>query len=327
MPFVFIYTRVSSVMQLKYRPRDDDSLDVQQYRCRKWFEMEREFGRLGPEYQLAPAVYEDSAVSASKPLFHRPAGNRLAAHVKAGDIVVASAFDRMFRDTMDALTVDRVFREAKAYFVPLDVPHLDTRTPMGRFILTMIASQKEYDRAEIGRRTSEAIRSRHERKMPFGNMRPVGWTKVYGPPGSKGHGKATSSFIPNNAERWQARVIKWLRVNGYGRKKLIDWLNANNVRCVRGEGRWNSVMMDKFVAAAHSGFPCHSLSEFKVHNTIAREFMPSFRRSGPKRTPKPRELSSVAQILSRRVPSPLPDFSALLAPDAAEYQRPTAPEA
>src|SRR5271163_2580862 len=55
-------------------------------------------------------IYTDAGVSGATKLAFRPAGEQLLADMKAGDIVVASKLDRMFRSASDAIDMFDVFK-------------------------------------------------------------------------------------------------------------------------------------------------------------------------------------------------------------------------
>jgi hypothetical protein len=88
----FGYTRVSTQMQAE----DGNGLDVQRRQIEGYALMHG--------FELAEVVVEEG-VSGSVPIAERPAGGRLFAKLKKGDVVIAPKLDRLFRSALDALQV------------------------------------------------------------------------------------------------------------------------------------------------------------------------------------------------------------------------------
>ena len=98
--------------------------------------------------------------SAKHSLAQRPAGRELLATVRKDDIVVITALDRAFRRTIDCLTV---LENWQAKGVKLHVINLggngasvDMSSPIGRFMLQIMAGVAELERSYISERTKAA---------------------------------------------------------------------------------------------------------------------------------------------------------------------------
>jgi DNA invertase Pin-like site-specific DNA recombinase len=105
-------------------------------------------------------VYTDAAVSGGIPLGTRPEGAKmLAALGREVATVVAVKLDRLFRSTLDCLeTVQRWDRQRIGlHLIDFNGAQLDTRSAMGRLMLTMGAAFAEMERSLIGERTSAAL--------------------------------------------------------------------------------------------------------------------------------------------------------------------------
>ncbi len=94
------YVRVSTAEQAA----DDRSSLENQEKIIRGFAMAKGFS------QFDTSVYSDPGVSASIPLRQRPAGKELLETAKAGDTIIASKLDRMFRSASDALSMLEVFK-------------------------------------------------------------------------------------------------------------------------------------------------------------------------------------------------------------------------
>lgn len=76
--------------------------------------------------------------------------------VREGDIVVVSEIARLARNTSDLLSIVNELNEKGVDFVSLKEA-VDTRTPQGKFMLTMFGAMAELERAYILQRQQEGI--------------------------------------------------------------------------------------------------------------------------------------------------------------------------
>jgi putative DNA-invertase from lambdoid prophage Rac len=97
-------------------------------------------------------VYSDTA-SARIPLKYRPEGERLLAEAQAGDTVIASKMDRIFRSARDALETVDYFMQHKINLVLFDMGIQPvTDEGMSRMFFTMVAAFAEFERQRIRER-------------------------------------------------------------------------------------------------------------------------------------------------------------------------------
>ena len=101
--------------------------------------------------------YIDHGVSGSKA--SRPALDRLMADARAGklDVVTVWRFDRFARSTQHLLLALEEFRALDVDFVS-QRESIDTSTPMGRMVFTMVAAVAELERELIRERVIAGIR-------------------------------------------------------------------------------------------------------------------------------------------------------------------------
>jgi DNA invertase Pin-like site-specific DNA recombinase len=117
--------------------------------------------------------YVDEAVSGR--LVHRPAFDRLQADAAAGRVreVYASRLDRLGRSALAILEFLRRMEEAGVRVVLVD-QQIDTSTPTGRVVRTVLAGMAELE-ADLGRdRTREAMRAIKAGTRPTRSGRPPG---------------------------------------------------------------------------------------------------------------------------------------------------------
>ena len=101
------------------------------------------------------AVYCDRASGRNET---RPALQRLMADARRGlfDVVVVAAFDRFARSTKHLVTALDEFRSLNIQFVSLREA-IDTDTPMGKAMFTIIGAMAELESALISERTAAAM--------------------------------------------------------------------------------------------------------------------------------------------------------------------------
>jgi putative DNA-invertase from lambdoid prophage Rac len=156
------YIRVSTSDQA------DSGLGLEAQRGAITREYEAKFKPLGYEWG---GIYEDPAVSGRRPLRSRPAGLRLATAATTGDAILFSKLDRAFRSTIDCLQTIEVWNQQKVRAVFLDF-NLDTDTPVGEFVLTIMAAFAKMER----RRISERIRDAKAVEKAQGNIMSIPMT-------------------------------------------------------------------------------------------------------------------------------------------------------
>lgn len=92
-----------------------------------------------------------SAVARSRPVY-----DAVVAQLKRGDKVIVWALDRAYRSAKDALTELDALRARGVYFQIANF-NLDTTTPHGRFIYTIMSGAAQYEREILIERTKEGI--------------------------------------------------------------------------------------------------------------------------------------------------------------------------
>jgi DNA invertase Pin-like site-specific DNA recombinase len=92
-----------------------------------------------------------SGVSKSKPKL-----DTLIGKLKAGDTLVATRMDRLGRNTIQLLELVEQFSEKDIHLVILDL-NIDTRTPTGKFFLTVMAGFSELERTIIKEKQRNGI--------------------------------------------------------------------------------------------------------------------------------------------------------------------------
>ena len=196
-PRIFGYVRVSTIAQAA----EGTSLAEQERqicgRCLSGSEQ-------GP-WELT-RLFTESGVSGSTPLADRPAGAELLAIAKPGDHIIASKLDRMFRDSIDALTTIKRFREQGVHLWLLDFPGDCSGNGIATLLVGVLASVAQFERERIAERIAEGkLQQRREGKHQ-GGFRPFGYQ--LGPPSGRG---TAPTLIPDEAEQTAIKLMKEMR--------------------------------------------------------------------------------------------------------------------
>ena len=86
----------------------------------------------------------------------RPALQEMLDFVRTGDTVIVSEYSRLARSTRDLLDIIQTLRD-KGVAVTSRKESLDTSTPQGKMMLTVIAGMAEFERALMLQRQKEGI--------------------------------------------------------------------------------------------------------------------------------------------------------------------------
>lgn len=133
------------------------SPDVQRNLCRTWFESARRDGTVDEDAQYMGEL--EDTVSGSTDLFTRPQGQHILTSVDRGDVFIVAKLSRAFRSTEDMLRSMRTFNQIGVRVICLDI-NIDSSTPTGKLMFTMLAAIAEFERDMISERTREALAQR-----------------------------------------------------------------------------------------------------------------------------------------------------------------------
>ena len=92
----------------------------------------------------------------------RPELKALLEHLRPGDVVTVTKYDRLSRSLQDLLTIVEVIREKGAGFRSL-AEDIDTTTPAGRLVFHVFASIAQFERERISERTKEGLSAARKR--------------------------------------------------------------------------------------------------------------------------------------------------------------------
>ena len=182
-------------------------------------------------------VVADKGVSASIPLADRAGGARLLGLVKdrTAEHVVAVKLDRLFRDTLDMLTMTRAWDRAGVAMHLLDHggQAINTSSALGRMFLTMQGATNEFERNVIAERTSAALRYKKRHRQVY-NHTPLGYVRA----GNDLHRDLGEQELI-------ARIMDWRR-DGMSYGAIAKLLNAEGITGKQG-GAFHASTIHKIV--------------------------------------------------------------------------------
>lgn len=209
------YCRVSSEGQ-----RDNTSLPEQQRRIKAYCE--------AFDHELIEMFVE---VGSGKDTEHRPQFQAAMGMVATiADGIVSLKLDRIARSCRDVLVlVEDVLQPQNKALVLLDL-NVDTSTPTGKMILTMMAAVAELERSTI----NERCQGGRKAKADQGGY-------AYGSP-AFGVTAKDGELKPVESEQQAIQVIRRHRRSGKSFQKIADYLNAQGIRTKRGK-EWQATQV------------------------------------------------------------------------------------
>jgi site-specific DNA recombinase len=220
------YMRVSSDGQV-----DNTSLDVQRGQIQAYSSLKG--------IELA-AEFSDPGISGFKPIADRPEGAKLTALVESGAIeaVIIVKLDRAFRNTVDCLQSVEEWeaRNVALHIVDLGGNSIDTTSPAGRFMLTVIAAAAEMERGIIRDRCNSGRRARMAQGCRGGEI-PYGWDL---------ESPITKRLVKNPLEQNVIRDIVLLNEEGLSLRAISDELARRGLTSKKG-GRWTPMQVSRII--------------------------------------------------------------------------------
>jgi DNA invertase Pin-like site-specific DNA recombinase len=106
----------------------------------------------------------------------RPELRKLLDYIRKGDTVTVTKLDRLARSTKDLLSIAEEIKKKAADFEVLNI-NLDTKSPTGQLMLTMLAAIAEFERVIMLERQREGIDVAKE-DGKYKGRKPIGDTKL-----------------------------------------------------------------------------------------------------------------------------------------------------
>jgi site-specific DNA recombinase len=176
------------------------------------------------------ALLTDDGVSGKVPISEREYGSQIAAFISQGCAhVVCLKLDRAFRNCSDALlqTEEWTQQGVALHLIDMGGQSLDTRSAMGRMMLTCMAGFAEFERALIAERTTAALRHKKANGRVYSNA-------PYGKDATE-----DGALIDNTTELSVIDSMMALRASGTSYKRIADDLTTRNIPSKTGRS-WHA---------------------------------------------------------------------------------------
>lgn len=153
---------------------------------------------------------------------------------KADGLIVLK-LDRLGRRASDVLTlIDKELHPNNKALVVIDM-NMDTSTPTGKLVLTMLAGVAEFEKSQINERTANGKKAR-AKSSPYAN----------GGAPKFGHKADNKNLVIDAQEQEIINIIKRHHKSGKSPQKIADFLNKNNLPSKRG-GTWSKTTVARVV--------------------------------------------------------------------------------
>jgi DNA invertase Pin-like site-specific DNA recombinase len=183
------------------------------------------------------AWHEDAGISGAAGIEDRPGLMAALAGLRRGDVLLVAKRDRIARDTLTALTIERTVSRRKASIMSADgVGNGDGAAD--EFMRSIMDAAAAFERGLIRQRTRAALAAKRRAGERTGEV-PFGWTL-----GESGR------LVENAAEQKVLANIKACREAGMSLRQIAAILTEANVPTKKGSATWNHNTIASILARA-----------------------------------------------------------------------------
>jgi len=221
------YIRVSSQDQIAGTSLDSQRASIEAYCTMKGIEL--------------VGIYQDPGISGSVKLAERPAGGEMVKMLETGEanMVIISKLDRAFRSASDCLVNIELWEKQGTGLVILNLggQTVDTSTPTGKFLVTMLGAVAELERNMINERCNEGRKIRKAQGRVIGGT-PYGYDV-----------DATKMLVDNSQEKEAIELILSMHTDGHSLRAIARELNRRGIVTKKGR-TWEPMQVSRVVKRA-----------------------------------------------------------------------------
>jgi len=107
----------------------------------------------------------------------RPEWDNLLKKLRAGDTLIGYKLDRIASSTTELLRIVEEFRSRSVALKSVQEPWADTTSPVGKFIITVMAGIAKFERDLIRQRSRDGLEAAKKRGVKFGRPRKLSQTQ------------------------------------------------------------------------------------------------------------------------------------------------------
>jgi len=202
------------------------------------------------------AIEADEGVSGTKPPHQRPGLSAALDAVASGksDGIAVVRLDRLSRRSLDTVSLmEQADREG--WRLASVTENLDTGSPAGRMVVTVLAALAQHERDVIAERTSEAMRELARKNQVRGRFVPFGY-RIEGWPDAlkvddipKAQRPKPMFLVEHPAEQSVLAFMLDLREQGKGPRRIAKAMNANGGGNPRTKRPWTFPNVQRILAA------------------------------------------------------------------------------
>jgi site-specific DNA recombinase len=161
-------------------------------------------------------VFVDAGFSAKN--LKRPAVTELLAAIRAGGIsaLYISKLDRLCRNLADLLAIVRLCEKHEVALVSASEA-IDTGSPAGRMMLTMLGGFAEFERDRISERISDVAFDLRENRKVYCRYAPFGYRR------------AGAELVKDDAEQIALVGMRRMHSDGASYRQIATWLTETGV--------------------------------------------------------------------------------------------------
>jgi DNA invertase Pin-like site-specific DNA recombinase len=204
-PRVYGYARISTSRQAD----DGESLDVQERQITGY--------ALGLGVDVTE-IFVERGVSGAHPFRERPAGARLLAVLKPGDMIVTTKLDRMFRSALDARGVLGELRGGGVSLHMIDLGGDVTGIGISKLVFTILSAVAEAERDRTRECITDVKRHQRERRQYLGGRVPFGFRL-----GDDG------ALVPLEDQQRAIATMRRLRAEGHSLRAIAEEITGQGV--------------------------------------------------------------------------------------------------